>query len=204
MSYLFSDSADVHAAAAFGQEASNAMLPRPSNWMRDRHRQMLPQQAARRAALLSRRAQRRGLLPGMSGLGADPSDPHALYAKYAEKASRYMGRISLVRSTNAQRDLQKAFSPIVAERGRIAPAFAPGATPGSRDIDRLNSWVKAVNGFSRALVAAEKQYGTGSLPVPASVSTTEKTETTEGEGIFGLPTPVAIGIAALTLFMIAR
>jgi len=212
MSYLFSDSEDVHAAAAFGQEASKAMLPHPSNWMRDRHRPMLPQQAARRAALISRRAQRRGVLPprpaAISGLGADPTDPHEFFTKYEEKNLRYAQTIETIRSDGARQALRKALAPLTAEYGRIKPAFAPGSTPGARDISRMKTWSDGLNSFSRSLTAALKQYGTGAsappvTPPPSSdVFVGPRQPKTVSEPVSDGPSPIMLGLAALALLLV--
>jgi hypothetical protein len=204
MSYLFSDSQDVTAAAQFGQDAADAMLPRP-------HRAMLPRQAARRAAMLSRRAKRRGLLPGMSGMGDDPTDPREMFLKYEEKNLRYARTLETVRSDGTKRELRDALAPLTAEYGRIKAAFTSGSAPGSRDISRMKDWAEGLNSFSRTLTAAIKRFGTGSTPaVTPPVSTPiskdvfvgppapPKAPEPESEGV----SPILIGVAALAAILV--
>jgi len=146
------------------------------------------------------------------GLGADPSDPKELYAKYAEKATRYKQRIPLINSAGARQQLQAAFGPIYSQMGSLANSFATsGATAGANDIKKLADWVNAVNAFSRALLAAEKQFGTGAAvtaSAPSEVSFTgprQPVKTTDAAGFMSnIPKPVLFGGLALGVFLLMR
>jgi len=111
---------------------------------------------------------------GLMGLGAEPSDPRELYAKYAEKVGRYRVTLSTISSSNARAVLQKQFLSVLEEQGRIAPAFTEGATPGTKDIDRVKTWSDSVNRFSRALTAAVKLYGTSAIPAAPPMTAPSK------------------------------
>jgi len=134
------------------------------------------------------------------GLGAEPSDPRELYAKYAEKVGRYRVTLSTISSSNARAVLQKQFLSVLEEQGRVAPAFVEGATPGTKDIDRVKAWSDSVNKFSRALTAAVKLYGTSAIPAapvplpppPKPVARTVPIESGKGGAVVAAVVAVAL------------
>jgi hypothetical protein len=106
-------------------------------------------------------------LYGMLGQDLEPA---ALYEKNRERLSRFPARVAAIRSTSAQRDLSRELAPLLALRDELAPAFASGAKPGARDIDKLKLLNSGVDAFGRRLRAAEKAYGVGAAPpAPESV-----------------------------------
>lgn len=223
MSYLFTDSSDVHAAASFGQEAAEAMLPSQSrasliHERKARHRaSRITRQTARRAAMLSRRAGRRGMLPtpGVSGLGATLTNPNELYRKLKSQMDEYAVRLSKIRDAATRSKLYKdELVPLLGRNSNLAQAFSGDATPGSADLRRLEIFKKHMSAFRHLVEAAEATYGTGpayplsptpiSTPIPASTPTPEGEKAPSEGGILGLPTPVVlIGILGL-LYITSR
>jgi hypothetical protein len=183
-----------------GQSSRVAKAPRPRRTKEERAAQNM--------------LKKRGIVGGhyRFGLGDDPADPKELFAKYAEKVTRYRQRIPLIRSNRAQIQLQEEFTPLYSQMSGLSQAFATsGASYGSKDITKLNDWVKGVNAFSRSLRAAEKLYGTGAevtASAPSEPSFTGPKQPTQAKtpaGILGnIPMPVLLGGGALVLFMLMR
>lgn len=92
--------------------------------------------------------------------------PEQLYEKNRERLSRFPAKVAAIRSTSAQRELSKELAPLLALRDELAPAFASGAKPGARDLDKLKLLDRGVDAIGRKIRAAEKAYGVGA-PAPA-------------------------------------
>jgi hypothetical protein len=114
--------------------------------------------------------------------------PSEIYAKVKADLLRYGPRIKLLGSATNAATLQQRYNEIMAETGRLDAAFAGGATPGERDLDRLRAFVKAYRSFRSDLWSAENEYGSrapGSITPPDSptvpssqVVTTQQTPAT--------------------------
>lgn len=107
------------------------------------------------------------------------------FSSILDQYGRYVPRIP---SGSTRRTLEKELRALQKARASLAPAFAPGATPGKRDRDALGNFVGGVKTFRSHINNAMKTYGIrAEAPSPeAIIAAKPKPEKKEEEGV-GLP-----------------
>ena len=133
--------------------------------------------------------------------------PQQVWVKYDIGLSRYPEEVNQLRSASAQRDMREKLDPILRLRAEVAPAFAPGAVAGERDVAKLADIVQMVRNFRRDMNEAKKRVGTaGAAPSPLTAAArppAARRPLPSRGGAFPI-LPVAIGAGALLLVMLLR
>lgn len=107
------------------------------------------------------------------------------FSSILDQYGRYVPRIP---SGSAQKALGKELRALQKARASLAPAFAPGATPGKRDRDALGNFVGGAQTFRSHINNALKAYGVrAEAPSPEAIIAAKPKPEKEEEAGIGLP-----------------